>query len=101
MLESLSIHISKHPEGNEERKKFHSARIDHDFGCNSCMGHHAKSKKEFIKAKTESDYQAMNETNHKTFQRLKKKMLEIYAKYPAVNYAARVVKDAPTCRILF
>jgi len=102
LLEKIHMHISKHPHGNEERKKFHCARFDHDFGTNLCEGDSAETVKQFRKDKTEGCYSSSSftETNHRTFKRFKKVMLAIYQNYPSVNYTERLVKEAPVCRIL-
>lgn len=99
-LERLHIHISKHPTATEERKEFHSAGFDHDYGTDSCLGHGAKTVKDFIQDKTESRYSCMEQTDHRTFQRFKKVMLRIYLNYPGVNYTKQLLKEAPLCRIL-
>jgi hypothetical protein len=94
MLERMHIHACK------RSPRFHSIRLDHDYATDSCLGHHAKDRNEFLKEKTENNYQRMDETTHRTFQRFKKVMLKIYNSYPAVNYTSRLLKDAPACRIL-
>ena len=97
MLERLHIFVSKHP---EERKKYHIARINHDFGTDSCMGHRAKNLKELREDLTGTSYYGMTETNHRNFQRLKKSMLRIYNNYPPINYTKQLMKDSVACRIL-
>jgi hypothetical protein len=99
-LERLHIFISKHPQDKEERKKYHCAGIDHDFGTDCCMGHRAKNLKEFRKDLIETSHSGMTETNHRNFQRLKKAMLRIYNSYPSINYTEQLMKDSVACRIL-
>jgi len=101
LMEKVSIHMAKNHTCKTERRTFHCARFDHEFGMNLCMGHSAKSINEFRMAKTENGYYPMTETSHKNFQRFKKMMLTIYHNYPSVNYTAHLFKDAPACRILF
>ncbi len=90
-LERVKIHICKEPD------KYHSARFDHDFSNNSCMGHYAKSLIEFLNSHKENGYR---EINHKTFQRLRSAMFSIYKTYPGINYTERLFKEAPLTRIL-
>ena len=101
LMEKIRMHISKNPNEKKERRKFHCARFDHEFGIDLCTGHGAKSIEEFRKDKTEWEYSLMTETNHRNFQRFKKVMLAIYRNYPSVNYTEHLFKDAPTCRILW
>lgn len=102
-LERLKLHICKHPTDTEERKKYHAARFDHDYGEDSSLGHNAKNLKDFIRDQTvsESSYRRMTQIDHRTFQRFKKAMIKIYREYPAVNYTSLLLKEAPLTRILF
>jgi hypothetical protein len=101
LMEKVRIHIAKNLYDTTERRKFHCARFDHEFGTDLCTGDRSKSVEEFRKDKTENQYSPMLETNHRNFQRFKKVMFEIYHNYPSVNYTEHLFKEAPACRILY
>ncbi len=99
-LERLKIHICKHPTSTDTKHGYHCCGLDHDSAADSCIGHYAKTKREFLK-EMESGHSKMRRTDHKTFQRLKKAMLQIYIKYPPVNYTEHLLRHAPASRIMF
>src|SRR5687768_11649243 len=95
-LETISCHINKTPQ------RFHSCRFDHDYGKDSCQGHHAKTRNEFIKAKTERGILGdLEQIDYRTFLRLRKVLLNIHRRYPAINYTEILMKDSPVSRIIF
>jgi hypothetical protein len=72
-LERLRIYLCKDP------GHYHSARFDHDFSMDSCMGHYAKNLFDFRNSHFEDGYL---ETDHKSFQRFKKVMIRLVPGLP-------------------
>jgi hypothetical protein len=102
LLERVKIHVSKHPVKTDGHHRYHSARLDHDMSLDSCHGHHASSVKEFLHYQTDWEFKLnrFKQTDHRNFQRLKQVMLKLYMKYPHINYAEEVFRDAPYSKIL-
>lgn len=101
LLEKLHIHLSKDPLNKIEGKKYHCARLDHEFGSDLCTGYEAHSPEEFLKGKTKNEYSPMTEINHNNFKRFKKVIFEIYRQYPALNYSEQLLKVEKPCSVLF
>lgn len=101
LLESLHIHICKdYFRTLKDREPFLCARITHEYGTNLSLGHNARTPQEFIHDKR-NRIECFETCDHKTFQRFKKKMLEIYAATTPVNYTEILMQDSTTCRMLY
>lgn len=76
-LERLSIFISKDD-------NYHNNDITHEFAENSCDGHWAHSRTEFLKAMYEKKFKPINQTNYCRFRKV---ALAIYNKQRLVDFS--------------
>ncbi|HLG35551.1 MAG TPA: hypothetical protein VI757_11785 [Bacteroidia bacterium] len=96
-LETIHIHIGKHP------KRFHCCTIRHEFGRDDCMGDSSRSRDAFLKRKLDRNNSLQDFTliNHRTFNRFRKVMLNLHRRYPPINYAEVAVTEVMPSRIIF
>lgn len=81
LLETLKIHACKKHSENEP-KRFHSLRLDHEKGLNLTMSSSAKTEKEFLEKKLKD----MQQITQRDFFRLKNFILNYHKNYTEIDY---------------
>lgn len=90
-LERLRIFLSK------DNEDYHCHKMEHDFGENICLGHHAHTRRELTEAMKKWSLLPIDGRN---YERFRKVALGLYSKLPLVDFSKFKGKQNYTIRQL-
>ncbi|SFU48798.1 hypothetical protein SAMN05216480_10518 [Pustulibacterium marinum] len=93
-LEEINFHAAT------DLKSFECASLKISFGKDDCMGHHAKNRKDFLKAKLDESFRNYTQVDRERYEALRSKFFRIHDEQRCINFDTIPKKQEYNIRVL-